>query len=141
MKWNNPVSTITYRVRRALVGAGVVVVTGIGAESGYASQHSARSLAELSLEELASLPITSVSKRSQPLATAPASIYVLREDEIRRSAAGSLPELLRQAPNLHIARVDAGTYAIASRGFNGPFANKMLVLLDGHMAPRVRIWK
>ncbi|MBK4736738.1 TonB-dependent receptor [Noviherbaspirillum sp. DKR-6] len=88
-------------------------------------------LADLSLEELANIEVTSVSKRAQPLSDAPASIYVITNNDIRRSGATSLPEALRLAPNLQIAQVDARNYAITARGFNSPFENKLLVLIDG----------
>ena len=88
-------------------------------------------LTELSLDELANLRITSVSRRAEPLADAPASVFVITADDIRRSGATSLAQALRLAPNLQVARIDAGQYAITARGFNGLAANKLLVLVDG----------
>ncbi|MFL6631629.1 MAG: TonB-dependent receptor plug domain-containing protein [Massilia sp.] len=86
---------------------------------------------ELSLEELANIQVTSVSKRSEPLSDAAASIFVITGGDIRRSGATSLPEALRLAPNLQVARVDARNYAVTARGFSNPFENKLLVLIDG----------
>jgi outer membrane receptor protein involved in Fe transport len=83
---------------------------------------SARSLAAfpdlggLSIEELSQIEITSVSKRPEPLSEAPAAIYVISGDDIRRSGATSLPEALRLAPNLEVARVSAHDYTISGRG-------------------------
>jgi iron complex outermembrane receptor protein len=91
----------------------------------------ATNLADLSLEELANIEVTSVSKRAQPLADAPASIFVITNNDIRRSGATTLPQALRLAPNLQVAQVDARNYAITARGFNNPFENKLLVLIDG----------
>jgi iron complex outermembrane receptor protein len=91
----------------------------------------ARDFGDLSLEELANIRITSVSKKSESLADAPASIFVITGDDIRRSGATTLPETLRLAPNLQVARVDARNYAVTARGFNSPFENKLLVLIDG----------
>jgi iron complex outermembrane receptor protein len=88
-------------------------------------------LADMSLEELANIQITSVSKRPESLADAPAAVFVITADEIRRSGAATLPEAMRLAPNLQVAQVDARNYAISARGFNNPFANKLLVLIDG----------
>jgi len=88
-------------------------------------------LAELSLEQLSSIKVTSVSRRPEPLANAAASIYVITADDIRRSAARSLPEALRLAPNLQVARLNGREYAISARGFNATTANKLLVQLDG----------
>lgn len=92
---------------------------------------SVEQLADLSLEQLGSLEVTSVSGRAEPLRQAAASIYVISAQDIRRSGALSLPEVLRLAPNLQVAQVSAGQYAISARGFNNPIANKLLVLIDG----------
>jgi iron complex outermembrane receptor protein len=87
--------------------------------------------ADMSLEDLANIQVTSVSRKSESLADSPASIFVITNDELRQSSATTLPEALRLAPNLQVARVDARNYAVSARGFNGGFANKMLVLIDG----------
>ncbi len=89
------------------------------------------SLTQLSIEDLANIEITSVSKRPQTLRSAAASVYVITGEDIRRSGANSIPEMLRLAPNLQVARVDASQYAISARGFNSTTANKLLVLIDG----------
>lgn len=89
------------------------------------------SLADLTLEQLSNVTVTSVSMRAEPLASAAASIYVISREDIRRSAATSLAEALRLAPNLEVARADANQYAISARGGNAVLANRMLVLIDG----------
>ena len=91
----------------------------------------AQNLADLSLEELREVRVTSVSRRDQSLLDAPTSIYVISGDEIRRIGATTLPEALRLAPNLLVAAIDARQYAISARGFNGNIANKLLVMVDG----------
>lgn len=88
-------------------------------------------LAELSLEELANIEITSVARRPERLSASPASVYVITAEAIRRSGASTLPQLLRLAPNLQVAQVDARQWAITARGFNNSFGNKLLVLVDG----------
>ncbi|HMH16718.1 MAG TPA: TonB-dependent receptor [Burkholderiales bacterium] len=88
-------------------------------------------LADLSLEELSNIEITSVSKRPERLADAPASIFVITAEDIRRSGATTIPEALRLAPNLEVAKVNSNTYAISARGFNNAIGNKLLVLIDG----------
>jgi iron complex outermembrane receptor protein len=92
---------------------------------------STRQLAELSLEQLAAFEITSVSRRAEPLAEAPASVFVLTAEDIRRSGARSLPDLLRLAPNLQVAQASANAYAVRARGVHNNSANKLLVLIDG----------
>ncbi len=96
-----------------------------------AMQLASADLRRMSLEELGDIEITSVSKRAEPLSDAPSSVFVITADDIRRSGATSLPEVLRLAPNLQVAQGYAGGYAISARGFNSPAANKLLVLIDG----------
>ncbi len=88
-------------------------------------------LADLSLEELGNLRVTTVALREERLLYAPASIFVITQDDIRRSGAKSLPEALRLAPNLEVAQVSATTWAITARGFQNVITNKLLVLVDG----------
>lgn len=98
---------------------------------GAAEPRAAGSLADLSLEQLSGIEVTTVSKRVQRLADVAGSVYVISAEDIRRSGAVTLPEALRLAPNLQVARADANQYAISARGFNSVLANKMLVLIDG----------
>jgi iron complex outermembrane receptor protein len=85
-----------------------------------------------SLEDLTKLTVVSVSKRAEPLTAAPAAVFVITADDIRRSGATSLPEALRLAPNLEVARINAYSYAITARGMNSAeSANKLLVLVNG----------
>ena len=91
----------------------------------------AADLSTLSIEDLMEIEVTSVSKRAQPLAEAAAAVYVITNEDIRRSGATSVAEALRLAPGLHVARIDGSRWAITSRGFNMQFANKLLVLVDG----------
>jgi iron complex outermembrane receptor protein len=91
----------------------------------------APSLVDFSLEQLADIVVTSVSRQQTRLAEAPASITIVSGADIRRSGALSLPEALRLAPNLQVARADTSNYAITARGFSSTIENKMLVLIDG----------
>jgi iron complex outermembrane receptor protein len=75
-------------------------------------------LGRLSIEELANLPVTAVTRTAQPLSQAPAAVYVITNEDIRRSGATTLAEALRLAPNLQVARQDASNYGITARGFN-----------------------
>lgn len=107
----------------------VIALFGI---STTAEAQSPQDLQSLSIEELADLEVTSASKRAEPLSSVPASIYVLTAEDIRRAPSTSLPELLRQVPNLHVRQVDARQWAVSARGFNGyETANKLLALIDG----------
>ena len=102
----------------------------LGATTVWAAP-SVQVLKDLSIEELSNIEITSVSKRDEKLSDAPTSVFVITSEDIRRSGATSLPEALRLAPNLQVARVSANEYAISARGFNSSAANKLLVLIDG----------
>jgi len=92
---------------------------------------SIESYLELDLEDLLEVEVTSVSKKKQPLTEAAAAIFVITQDDIRRTGVTSIPEALRLAPGLQVAQLDSNKWAISSRGFNGQFANKLLVLMDG----------
>ncbi|TMH74429.1 MAG: TonB-dependent receptor, partial [Betaproteobacteria bacterium] len=98
-----------------------------------AAEPDAGSLADLSLEELSNVEITSVSKRAERLSDAAASVFVITADDIRRSGVRRLSDALRLAPNLQVTQINASGYAISARGFNGAGAgsNKLLVLIDG----------
>ena len=93
-------------------------------------------LDKLSIEQLANVEVTSVAKAPQPLSAAAASIYVVSHDDVIRSGAQSVPEMLRLAPNLEVMQTSPSAYQITSRGFNGSSQaqnspNKLLVLIDG----------
>ena len=92
---------------------------------------SADDLENFTLEQLVNIQVTSVSKMETDLFTAPAAIYVITQEDIRRSGLTSIPELLRMVPGLDVARIDANHWAISARGFNDQYANKLLVLIDG----------
>ena len=77
------------------------------------------------------LNVTSVAKREQKLSDTPAAIYVITQNDLRRSGVTTIPEALRMVPGLDVARVSSNRWAISSRGFNGTLANKLLVMIDG----------
>jgi len=92
---------------------------------------SADSVLDMSLEDLLSVEITSVSKRSEKRFAAPAAIYVLTQEDIRRSGAKTVPDVLRTVPGIHVAQITSNQWSVTSRGFSGRFANTLLVLIDG----------
>src|SRR6266487_227761 len=116
------------RWRNALVLSALLASAAFSAEPQRSPD-----LADLSIEELGNIQVTSVSKHAERLLDAPAAIFVIPGEDIRRSSATRLPEALRLAPNLEVARASASSYAISARGFNQPnaVANKLLVLIDG----------
>ena len=96
-----------------------------------ATEASTVDLDQLSIEELASVQVSSGRKTSYPLSDAPAAIYVITHNDIVRSGATTIPEILRLAPNLQVAQLSATKYAIGARGFDAYGSNKLLVLIDG----------
>ena len=108
---------------------GLLLPFGVEAQPTQLAQNDVR---QMSIEELANVAITSVSRRPEPLAQAPAAVFVISAEDIRRSGAINLPEALRMAPNLEVARMNGFGYTISARGFNSPeSSNKLLVLVDG----------
>src|ERR1700692_4697243 len=103
----------------------------LAANGAAQSQQSVPDVTALSMEDLMNIQVTSVSKRTQKVADAAAAVFVITHEDIRRSGATSIPEALRMVPGLQVARIDENKWAITSRGFNGRFANKLLVLIDG----------
>ncbi len=88
-------------------------------------------LLDLSIEELADLKVTSASRISESLRNTPASVFVITAEDIRRSGVTSIPEALRLAPGVEVARRSAFEWSVSIRGFNSDLANKLLVLIDG----------
>jgi len=88
-------------------------------------------LTKASLEDLMNIQVTSVSKKEQRLSSAGAAVFVITEEDIRRSGATNIPDLLRMVPGVEVARIDANSWAISIRGFNTRYSNKVLVLIDG----------
>ena len=88
-------------------------------------------LTKLSLEDLLRVEVTSVTRRNQALSHSAAAIYVITSEDIRRSAATTVPELLRTVPGLLVARLDGSKWSVASRGPGGRYVANLLVLVDG----------
>ncbi len=86
---------------------------------------------DLSLEELMSVVVTSVAKKEQTLAETAAAVHVINADDIRRSGATNVPEALRLAPGVQVARIANNKWAVSIRGFADRFSTKLLVLVDG----------
>jgi iron complex outermembrane receptor protein len=101
------------------------------ADDSQVSQEAPGSLKKLSLEELGDIEVTSVSKEPVKVSQTPAAIYVITQEDIRRSGATSIPEALRLAPGVEVAQVDSDHWSIAIRGFAGQFSKSLLVLIDG----------
>ena len=110
--------------RRLGLGAGILLV-GIG---GFAQQ---QDLTQLSIEDLANVQVTSASKQPESLSGAPAAIFVLTGEDLRRGGLATLPDALRMVPGLYVAQTNSHLWQVSARGFSDINNNKMLVLVDG----------
>ena len=95
------------------------------------SQEQKRDLTALSLEDLMNIEVTSVSKKEQKLSHTAAAIFAISAEDIRRSGATRIPDLLRMVPGIDVAQIENSVTAVSARGFNGRYANDLLVLVDG----------
>ena len=88
-------------------------------------------LKQLTLEQLMDVEITSVAKKEQRVGDTAAAIYVITQEEIRRSGVTSIPEALRLAPGVTVSRINSNQWAIGVRGFGTELSRSVLVLIDG----------
>lgn len=99
--------------------------------SALALESRVKELARLGIEELMHIKVISVLKTPQSLLESPAAVHVIHQEDIRRSGAENIPDLLRMIPGVQVAELDVNIYAISIRGFNDIHANKLLVMVDG----------
>ncbi len=108
-----------------------VVFASTAGTAGASALVDDQDLGELSLDQLMGITITSASKKAQSADEVSSAIFVLTNDDIRRSGATSIPEVLRLVPGLQVSRINSNSWSVTSRGFSGRFASKLLVLIDG----------
>jgi iron complex outermembrane receptor protein len=101
------------------------------AQAPQSDQNPPDNLKQLSLEQLGNVEVTTVSKDPQQVMKTPAAIFVITQEDIRRSGATSIPEALRLAPGVEVAQIDGNHWSVAIRGFAGQFSKSLLVLVDG----------
>ena len=94
-------------------------------------QASPQDLTQLKLEDLMNMEVTSVSKKEQKISEAASAVFVITSEDIARSGANDIPDLLRMVPGVEVAQINSSKWAISIRGFNGQYSNKLLVLVDG----------
>ena len=114
------------RLFAVIVGV-FIALAGVPADA----QTSTQDLKRMRLDQILEIQVTTVSRVPQNSATAPAAVYVITHEDIRRSGATSIPQLLRLAPGVQVARMSGGTWSIGIRGFADRLARSMLVLIDG----------
>jgi iron complex outermembrane receptor protein len=120
-----------FAMNRLITLLGISLLLSWGSMISLAEDSPPVDLAELTLEELMDIEVTTVSRKGENLFHAAAAAFVITQDDIRRHGYTSIPEALRLVPGMQVARIDANKWAVSSRGSNGRFANKLLVLIDG----------
>jgi iron complex outermembrane receptor protein len=113
----------------AMLVLGGLVCTGWGASQ--KDEEAPGHLTQISLEDLGDIEVTTTSKEPIKASRTPAAIYVITQEDIRRSGATSIPEVLRLAPGVEVARIDSDTWSISVRGFGSSLSRSVLVLIDG----------
>src|ERR1700687_5974228 len=126
------------RVRRLVVATAITWLAPLvcpvqnnWAQEIHIDQNASASLKKLNLEELGNVEVTTASKEPKTVWRTPAAVYVLTQEDIRRSGATSLPEVLRLVPGVEVARTDSDTWALGVRGFGSALSRSVLVLIDG----------
>jgi len=94
-------------------------------------QETPQQLKHFSLEQLGDVTVTTASKEPEQVWRTPAAIYVITQEDIRRSGATNIPEILRLAPGVEVARIDSDHWSVGIRGFGSEFSKSVLVLIDG----------
>src|SRR3984957_3510970 len=111
--------------------ATLYLLTGSGLAHANSAAPSTDELKQLSVEQLMNIEVTSVTRHPEKLLQAASAIQVITQEDIRRSGATSIPEVLRLADNLEVAQKNSHDWAISARGFNTALGNKLLVMIDG----------
>jgi len=101
------------------------------AQDTQGNQNPPENLKQVSLEQLGQIEVTTASKVPVKATRTPAAIYVITQEDIRRSGATSIPEALRLAPGVEVAQVDSNTWSLGVRGFESTLSRSVLVLIDG----------
>jgi hypothetical protein len=105
-------------------------MTVLSAVPEWAQQQPA-DLTRVNVEDLMNMEVTSVSRKDQRLSRVAPAIFVITQEDIRRSGATNIPDLLRMVPGADAAQINANAWAITARGFNAGFGNELLVMVDG----------
>jgi iron complex outermembrane recepter protein len=107
------------------------MATALAAQTSGSGSEDPTLLKKMSLEQLSQIEVTTVSKEPSGAFQTPDAVYVLTQNEIRRSGATNIPDLLRLVPGVEVAQIDSNKWAIGIRGFEGYLSKSVLVLIDG----------
>jgi iron complex outermembrane recepter protein len=131
-------SWVAQQARGALFLVGMLGLSGLvrawGQPQGTAATDPDVDLKDMSLEQLGNVQVTTVSKEPEDVWQTPVAIYILTQDDIRRSGATTLPDLLRTVPGVEVAEEQSNQWAVGIRGFGSGFSKGVLLLIDGRSA-------
>lgn len=121
------------RTALSAIARGWLLLLHLVTNAGFAAHNTPikQDITDSSLAELMNTKISTVSRKPQTISDTPAAVFVISQEDIRRSSANSIPELLRMAPGLSVARIDGNKWSVTSRGYSGRFADDLLVMIDG----------
>ncbi|MDE1920252.1 MAG: TonB-dependent receptor [Candidatus Omnitrophica bacterium] len=105
------------------MSAGILIITQA---PGFADN-----LMNESLQELLNTTVTSASGREQNLNDVANAMYVITREDIERSGARNVADLLYRVPGLDVRQIDGHQYGVDIRGNAGYTTNNLLVLIDG----------
>jgi iron complex outermembrane receptor protein len=125
------VRTVAKQVLSHLAASGLFWLVSVSSSGAANASSQPDQLKSLSLEELGNVEVTTVSKVPEAVWQTPAAVYVLTRDDIRRSGATTLPDLLRTVPGVDVAELQGNQWAVGIRGFNSAFSKDVLLLIDG----------
>ena len=123
------------RIRIAALALAAVSLSAAAAQQPPKNEQAqVQELKSLSLADLGNVKVTSVNKEPEDVWQTPAAVYVLTQDDIRRSGAVTLPDLLRTVPGVEVAAIQSNNWAVGIRGFGSQFSRGVLLLIDGRSA-------
>jgi iron complex outermembrane receptor protein len=111
-----------HRILLGMLLAGLLAGTGARAQS---IDYSA-------MEQLFGEPVTtSVTGKPQRATDAPANIEIITQDDIRRSGATTIPEVLQFVTGMNVRFYGIGNADVGMRGYNQTANPHLMVLVDG----------
>ena len=96
------------------------------------SEAQAQSMDYSALQQLFGEPVTTSATGSpQRVTEVPANMEIITADDIRRSGADNIPDILQFVAGMDVRRYGAGQAEVSVRGYNQQFSPRLLVLING----------
>ncbi len=110
----------------------ILALTASCAAITFATGAHAQSIDYGTMEELFGEPVTtSATGKPQRSSEVPLTMEILTQDDIRRSGAVNLAEVLRQVNGVNVVENSSQSYDVSVRGYNQPLSQRLLVLVNG----------